>query len=359
MDRKRVFLLGAGFSRAINGRMPMLDELSKAVRDSDLVKAADLQHGPKRYGDDVERWLTAMADPGPWLTPAQAHRARSDFATVSEAVAKVISERDELVVRKTPIPPWLAKLVRSWHERQETVITFNYDRLVETACYTVLKPVDSFLGDARDLYPIALTPAASRRGATAGIAGKGVADTFKLLKLHGSLSWWGSGLDGQPSDPIYFTEWTGVFNRGIRVEPPDPKLLIADLFEVIIPPVATKTPFYSKRILASQWSLAAKALQELQEGDELLLMGYSLPLTDLTVANLISSNLHGRRINIIPVNLPDTSTDQASTEQAEPASSVVKNLKTLLPDHLVNDEYIRPGNPIEAWADAHANLDTA
>jgi len=66
---------------------------------------------------------------------------------------------------------------------------------------------------------------------------------------------------------------------------------------MLVPPAATKTPFYKNQLLAAQWVQAAGALRG---ADELVLMGYSVPVTDLTVTSLIATQFKGDAI--VPVN---------------------------------------------------------
>jgi len=73
-----------------------------------------------------------------------------------------------------------------------------------------------------------------------------------------------------------------------------------------VPPAATKTPFYKNRLLAAQWSQAAETLQN---AEELVLMGYSAPVTDLTVTTLIATQFKGS--TIVPVNLDKTMPERA------------------------------------------------
>jgi hypothetical protein len=70
-----------------------------------------------------------------------------------------------------------------------------------------------------------------------------------------------------------------------------------DKLPMLVPPAATKTPFYKNRLLAAQWAQAAEALRG---AEELVLMGYSVPVTDLTVRTLIATQFRGR--TIVPVN---------------------------------------------------------
>jgi hypothetical protein len=85
-----------------------------------------------------------------------------------------------------------------WIEANATVMTFNYDMLVESAFLHVTagegsRPIES-------LYAIPLTSALSRSGV--GLWGGDLPREFDLLKLHGSLNWYYSGLDAPNNDTV-------------------------------------------------------------------------------------------------------------------------------------------------------------
>jgi hypothetical protein len=292
----RVFILGAGFSKAIHKDMPVLGDLGRGVKFS-------LQRKKIPIGSDldaienVEQWLTLLVDPAPWLTASNQQRNAALFIDVSQAIYEVIHAMQSKA-SVVPPPDWLFLLVNYWHRMKSTVITFNYDCLVELA-YCDAVPPDPSSGGKRygsDLIGIAVTPVDMR---TRSMIGSVKHESFRLLKLHGSLGWWYSGPQAEPSDPIYSAFWVGDFRRGIvggLGDQDDTELL--DKVPMLIPPAATKGPFYKNRLLAAQWVQAAKALND---AEELVLMGYSAPLTDLAVTTLIATQFKGTAI--VPVDL--------------------------------------------------------
>jgi hypothetical protein len=82
--------------------------------------------------------------------------------------------------------------------------------------------------------------------------------------------------------------------------------LVADKLPMIVPPAATKNVFYRNKLLATQWNQAAAALRG---AEELVLMGYSAPATDLTVSTLVATQFKGDAI--VPVNLDPSIIDRA------------------------------------------------
>jgi hypothetical protein len=291
----RVFVLGAGFSKAIYNNMPVLGELGKGVKST--LESKNIPIGSDLDAvENVEQWLTLLADPAPWLTASDQQRNSALFIDVSQAIYEVVHAM-QTKASVTPPPDWLFSLVNYWHRMKSTVITFNYDCLVELAyCDAVDEEPSSGRRYPSDLVGIAITPVILR---TSSMVSPGRRESFKLLKLHGSLDWWYSGLQAEPSDPIYGVFWVGDFDRGIVGGLGDPNdAELADKVPMLIPPAATKGPFYKNRLLAAQWVQAAKALNN---AEELILMGYSAPLTDLAVTTLIATQFRGDVI--VPVDI--------------------------------------------------------
>ncbi len=330
----RVFILGSGFSKAIHRDMPLLDDLSHGVRDTLAARSIDI--GPELDAlGDVEQWLSLLSEPAPWLSSSEQMRNSALFIDVSQAIYEVLTAMQDRA-SSMAAPEWLFSLVRYWQRRQSTVITFNYDCLVELAYMEVIVPeLAPHGGQGSDLLVIPVTPAALR---TVAIVGGSEPGTFKLLKLHGSLDWWYSGPQAEPSDPIYRMGWHGDFKRGIipiwdQLRP----TLIADKVPMLIPPAATKAPLYQNRLLAAQWLRAGEALRE---AEELVLMGYSAPLTDLTVSTLIATQFKGDAI--VPVN-PDRGVFQR-----------VRQLGSRSKPPTVDDSFIDP-DPIDKWVQTFAS----
>lgn len=297
----RVFILGAGFSKAINDVMPVLGELTKGVEDALRSRGIEIGDDLSAIGD-VERWLSSLAEPAPWLSPAEQLRNTALFTDVSQAIHDVINASQQTAAA-AEAPDWLLSLVRHWHNTDANVITFNYDGLVELAYLDAM--TDAGVYWPWDLYTIPITPAWVRAG---GGTRQKLA-SFQLLKLHGSLGWWYSGPDAESSDPIYWMGWMGHFQEGIWPiwDEFGGERIVVDKLPMLVPPAATKGPYYKNRLLAAQWAEAAAALRD---ADELVIMGYSAPVTDLTVTSLIATQFKGS--TIVPVNRDPGLVDRAN-----------------------------------------------
>ena len=219
---ERVFLLGAGFSRAISSgmeppeRMPNMLELSDAVVENLRANGrSEIRGLGTPLMKNFEQWLSYLVETPPWLSEAEQARNRADFLDVSLAVHEVLEARQRLTVMRNPCPDWLIRLVQKWHELEETVITFNYDQFVELAWLRHTPdpiPADRKRGSI-DLYPVPLAPVGARVGNVEVFNAGGLMilnvspppDGLKLLKLHGSLGWWYSGPNSPPGDMVYDT----------------------------------------------------------------------------------------------------------------------------------------------------------
>ena len=108
--------------------------LSSAVREDLSTRGPDPQipgHDTP-VANDFEQWLSYLVEAPPWLSDADRARNQAAFFDVSAAVARVLM-RKQLDAVAAPPPMWLEPLLVNWHNTDATVITFNYDLLVELA----------------------------------------------------------------------------------------------------------------------------------------------------------------------------------------------------------------------------------
>jgi hypothetical protein len=155
------------------------------------------------------------------------------------------------------------------------------------------------------------------------------------------LSWYYTGPDGAPGDLIYETAGHSDFkwNADSLIAPPDLNQYFADLDPMIVPPAAVKSPYYSNKILQANWKFAA---EKLAETEELVMMGFSLPPTDLLVSSLLATTRRDD-IRLTPVNRDPEIVGRVSTALQIPVGQVSADFA----DAAVAD-------PIQAWVNANA-----
>jgi len=239
-----------------------------------------------------EAWLSRLAEPQPDLRYDENLRNQASFATISEVVREVLVQRQTQVMAWPP-PRWLERFLRVAHVEQLTVLTFNYDTLVEAAVdgpvriwdWTGRSPVDS--NDLVDGLPASPPPA----GMTFT---KARSDSFRLLKLHGSIDcWWVNG-DATGATIVRTPDgWKDVAPLYAR------RGAVPGRTPFLVPPAAGKSQFFRNPLIREVWQRAAAALQE---ASAVAFLGYSFPLTDLVTSGMVADRLAGRDVLVEVVN---------------------------------------------------------
>ncbi len=274
--------------------MPVTDELGQLALKG--MSPSEVHIPESGFKDGYfETWLSRLAEPQPDLRYEQNLRNQAAFAEISEAVRRVLVERQQATMAKPP-PRWLERLLRIAHFEQFTLLTFNYDTLVEAAIDGYIRIPDRKNGIPRiesvDLVD-GLPPTPAPTGGLVVTRGPG-RSSFRLLKLHGSIDcWWVTGdatgativrsPDGWRSDGESYAARGAVPGRS----------------PFLVPPAAAKSHFYANPLTHELWQRAAKALEV---ASSVALVGYSLPLTDLVTAGMFADRLGGRETRVQVVN---------------------------------------------------------
>ena len=297
-----VFLLGAGFSKAIAKTMPTMAQLF--ARLEPLIGTADgLTKDAFEYADgNVETLLSYYAVPSPHDDRLEVLSKRHATALLEVEIGKVLQECEEEAAQ-LGLNARGVELVSRWHKQQSHVLTTNYDTLVERLLFEWTKSGSEMIPNKPspdDIHPIAITSALSRDGA--GLWGSSHPDTLTLYKLHGSTNWFRSSSE-VTADPIFSLSPFQVGN-------PKVQKFISDKQRFIVPPVYDKSSLLAHDSVRSLWWQAkAKALGQ---ADNLYVIGYSLPDTDAAMHTLL---WEGRRANPevgrIPLYVVDVSAEVA------------------------------------------------
>lgn len=216
--------------------------------------------------------------------------------------------------------------------------------MIERACWIYLSEVkrqEEPHAIIFNSYRIPLAPIQSR---TAGVLG-GIEDyMFDLVKLHGSINSFYSGMEEFPGEQIYYrsvdsespykdnlylskdnNKKDNNLSRLKQLEQEELKILLSDKVPLIIPPVAEKSRFYANQTIRSLWS---RAREHLKQAEEIYVVGYSLPDTDLTTRLLLQTACAGQAKTVYIVN-----NDIAGKD------NLLRRYKDAFP---LRDDYIRP-----------------
>ena len=290
LARNDVFILGAGFSKAVAANFPLAADLLKPIRTrlSDQLGAGVQRRG----GEGFEQWLSRLAEDQPYLPPDTNLERAAAFQRVSTEVGKILTDHENTALGNSE-PEWLAKLIATWHIRHATVVSFNYDNLVEAAVLTQQSWLQVTEHDIlRRLPP--LPPSLMSEEAPARVSSS-VGHTFRLLKLHGSISWyWDDGDNGGAT--LQRWPYIGQFlePRGDQTE--DIARQFPGRVPFIAPPSATKSKYLGNRVLRDFWR---EALYALQNAENIYFLGYSVPPQDQAAMGLIIEGI-GDRTHLQP-----------------------------------------------------------
>ena len=288
-----VVVLGAGFSHALSDLMPLTDELGELALQSGLVFEGDRNPRTSFANGTFERWLSGLAEDQPYLSTADNLTNRALFSRFSGAIRTVLSNREQSVLQN-PAPDWFYELLSALHVRETRVITLNYDALVEFGVqshflwdYQMGQRVLS--GDVLDDLPPLRQPLRLNGS---------VATSFRLLKLHGSLSWFMASGD-ETGSTLRRWEMPGVFGSAPLVDEDARRRALPGTEPFIVPPAASKSPYYKNLVTRELWLRASQALGD---ADRVILIGYSLPNADLTFSGMLSSAVIDREVSFEVVN---------------------------------------------------------
>jgi hypothetical protein len=272
-----VFVVGAGFSKAALGSMPTLADLGRDVGQRLLaspvysVMLGDRVRGVLRAGGvpmgDVEAWLSALAQPQPFMSQSEGTRNLAIFQEMRNQIVEVI---DSAQGKSVEPPQWLRRLLRLWHRRQVSVLSFNYDTLIESSVGAIDPPHEP--GD----IVAGILSQLPRPALTFWYGGENQVPTFRLYKLHGSVDWYWNPAD-QSGDSLCRDTPGGIET--------DRRPALAGKEPFIIPPLSVKSPFYSLGLIRQLWKDAGEALAA---ASRVVVLGYSVPLTDLATTAMLS-----------------------------------------------------------------------
>jgi hypothetical protein len=200
---------------------------------------------------------------------------------MSTAIAEIIRDAERLAWKES-LPEWLFDLAGHWATTKSTVVTLNYDTLVE------LSGLERN-AKACSSYTSALVSMSQRSG-TVRVSRSGGPPSFVLVKLHGSINWFYSGVDTFAGDPVYYQD--------VDLDLKDATRRSDGLVPMIIPPITDKSFAFQNTTAKSQW---ASASNYAGEAARIFVLGYSLPATDLTVRFWLSE-AKGKEIIVIDAN---------------------------------------------------------
>jgi len=178
------------------------------------------------------------------------------------------------------------------------VTTLNYDTLVESAITSInLRDQDNHHVNFQDTYAMRLQFAEDRWNERR-YSRYGPVKTFKLCKLHGSLSWFRNQSSQDPpmdvetgKDSFNQSErhsWAQILDRGVGLDGP-----------LLIPPTLVKSDQYENALVRANWR---QAYAGLDNASAIYVLGYSFPTGDSQMAALLGTTCRDKQIVIVDLD---------------------------------------------------------
>jgi hypothetical protein len=325
------FFLGAGFSRAIDPHMPLMTEIPGRLQDWD----EDLWEEVKSscpFHDNVELCMDYLSQSQPWLDRADNTRNRALYFKLVDWFANHINDiqkeafetyRNKLkntalnrsVIKAEVETTWIEDLIEYWLSTHPTVVTLNYDLLVEA--FIGYPSVRSWAENRlyTQCYPVKFPPVFSPEWITTNAIAFNAIEIpdaerkFDYIKLHGSVNWvYDYDESNEQSVMSVNDAGLGIFEKSEVGEDKKIKLArqrvqedqLAGKKPLIIPPTFQKGSFLGQAPIRYLWQRASK---DLSECDRIYFVGYSLPETDLTIRHMLNASVLNSKTEIVLVTL--------------------------------------------------------
>ena len=295
---EQLFVLGSGFSKAYSESMPTVNELAGLLKCQNYLA----EEPYASLTSDPELLLTYLSWEQPWQKRQEHWLERSHFERTQREIATSIARSEHDAFEQAGVVDWLKDLIEYFHEHKQVVISFNYDTIIERVCHQIQpRSFGTFISDFA-FYRLPLTLISSRVKGGGHIFN---AESFHLIKLHGSINWYYSGMEQFPGEQVYLrsVDTESPFHDGIDERNPEygnksseVAQLLVDKTQMIIPPVAEKSRFYSNQTIRSLWWAAREAMQR---ASQMFFVGYSLPPTDLSTKMMLKAHANPDEVFIV------------------------------------------------------------
>ena len=111
---------------------------------------------------------------------------------------------------------------------------------------------------------------------------------------------------------------------------------------MIVPPATVKSPYYTNRTLQALWRMAAEALGR---ASELVVIGFSIPATDLLTSAMLATETN-KKCTITLVDINNEIMCRANEVFTMDASAIVDIFKY---ERTLNADFVRHEDAVQAW----------
>jgi hypothetical protein len=280
---RRLFIVGAGFSKALYEEMPLANELVAALKSKGFGKAI--------VTGALETSLAFLAEPHPFDRGAEPYERQALLTKALQAIAEVIAEKSEH--GKARLPSWFDDLRLAWVRTGARVVSFNYDLLIESKNPNFNEAVD-------------------------------------LHKPHGSLNlcWRSNSQSSIERCDGSLTTIKSNFEKG--------------KVPFVVPPTTSKSSYYHIDALALPWHVFRESLET---AEEIVLLGFSMAEADATVTGLMSY-ARGKKIVVVDRDDGSISDIKERLRRAELEMNLgIAGVKSYVEDFLIPEIICRSFDP--------------
>lgn len=285
-QKKAVFFLGAGFSKAIISGYPTLQGLTQEINKKYIgEKNSVTQHFydeiPKQYKENIEHLLTFLSSNLPFKTEVQISADDALYKDLRNKIASFFKMMQNINLGSKPELDLFYNYIKLY---DIPCITLNYDILLEKIFEIYFKKIHKQLITTYEYFYNCPITSIYNRQPSHSFGFQTFEDDLRyhnefpvILKLHGSINWLCAGISR--TDPVFCIR----LPNNAKYE-----YLIKDLQPMIVPPVMDKTSIYNHMIFRTIWR---QAFEKLREAEEIYIWGFSFPETDLSIQFLFQSAL--------------------------------------------------------------------
>ena len=304
------FVLGAGFSKSVSSSFPLTDELGERIRQRLVALRPDLgtRMPPAEFsGGRFEEWVSYLSERQPHLDEIENLEAQALLVLVTQEICTMLSET-QLLTLENDAPSWFYEFLSTLHVLRARVLSLNYDNLIECGVQSLGLQAADWLGptpvNEDDLleglpltgFPPPPPPVDQTYGPLVPMirSRPGPADTFRLMKLHGSLSWYWLPRGGGSST---LRRWylPGTFGQPYEDDAALRSRLLPRHEQFVVPPAALKGGRLRDPVAQEFWHRAAQALAQ---ASRVVLIGYSVPSADHSFSGMLSAGFGARGVAV-------------------------------------------------------------
>lgn len=293
-NSKDIWILGAGFSKQLYDKMPLMTELSESARH--IIK--DRFTNPLLL-NNLEFVLSELRSDNPWKSQIERYEDLALYGKIIEHIqtrlwvpynCDKLDDKYNADIGK--------RLVNTWHMNRNPILTFNYDTLIESLLYSIRckSYYDNDISNKEQInlqhiYPIPISHIKTRMGMALKEEESHGDCSFRYYKLHGSLNYYAYKDPFQNINLFYSDDYNNdaysIYNE---------TKARYDLYPFIVPPISDKQVFIEHPMLYSMWGQAAYELANNYYG-RIIFIGYSMPQTDIAVLNMLRATIKSNCID--------------------------------------------------------------